>query len=121
MAAAGVTSLCPGEDDVTSGGPSGTSGSRQASSARRARPRRPASSTTATMRERFLAGDDVTDGVRPEVLLSWYRCRDDYAVDPFQERAPSAREREASQLLEEKVVVSELAGVAKSIEAEVEA
>ena len=73
------------------------------------------------MRERFLAGEDVTGGVRPEVLLSWYRCRDDYAVDPFQERAPSAREREPSQLLEEKVVVSELAGVAKSIEAEVEA
>jgi sigma-54 dependent transcriptional regulator, acetoin dehydrogenase operon transcriptional activator AcoR len=73
------------------------------------------------MRERFLAGEDVTDGVRPEVLLSWYRCRDDYAVDPFQERAPSAREREPSELLEERVVVSELAGVAKSIEAEVEA
>jgi DNA-binding LytR/AlgR family response regulator len=73
------------------------------------------------MRERFLAGEDVTDGVRPEVLLSWYRCRDDYAVDPFQERAPSAREHEPSQLLEEKVVVSELAGVAKSIEADVEA
>jgi DNA-binding LytR/AlgR family response regulator len=73
------------------------------------------------MRERFLAGEDVTGGVRPEVLLSWYRCRDDYAVDPFQERAPSAREREPSQLLEEKVVVTELAAVAKSIEADVEA
>lgn len=73
------------------------------------------------MRERFLAGEDVTDGVRPEVLLSWYRCRDDYAVDPLQERAPSAREREPSQLFEEKVVVSELAGVARSIEADVEA
>jgi sigma-54 dependent transcriptional regulator, acetoin dehydrogenase operon transcriptional activator AcoR len=73
------------------------------------------------MRERFLAGEDISGGVRPEVLLSWYRCRDDYAVDPFQERAPSAREREASQLLEEKVVVTELAGVAKSIEADVEA
>jgi hypothetical protein len=73
------------------------------------------------MRERFLAGEDVTAGVRPEVLLSWYRCRDDYAVDPFQERAPSAREREPWQVLEEKVVVTELAGVAKAIEAEVEA
>jgi hypothetical protein len=72
------------------------------------------------MRERFLAGEDVSGGVRPDVLLSWYRCRDDYKVDPYQERAPSAREREASQLLEEKVVVSELAGVAKSIEPDVE-
>ena len=73
------------------------------------------------MRERFLAGDDVSGGVRPEVLLSWYRCRDDYKVDPFQERAPSARERETCQLLEEKVVVTELAGAAKSIGSDVEA
>lgn len=73
------------------------------------------------MRERFLAGEDVSGGVRPDVLLSWYRCRDDYKVDPHQERAPSAREREASQLLEEKVVVTELAGAAKSIESDVEA
>jgi len=73
------------------------------------------------MRERFLAGEDVSGGVRPDVLLSWYRCRDDYKVDPYQERAPSAREREASQLLEEKVVVTELAGVAKAIEPDVEA
>jgi hypothetical protein len=73
------------------------------------------------MRERFLAGDDVSGGVRPDVLLSWYRCRDDYNVDPYQERAPSARERESTQLLEEKVVVTELAGVAKSIEPDVEA
>lgn len=73
------------------------------------------------MRERFLAGEDVSGGVRPDVLLSWYRCRDDYNVDPDQERAPSAREREASQLLEEKVVVTELAGAAKSIEPDVAA
>lgn len=73
------------------------------------------------MRERFLAGEDVSGGVRPDVLLSWYRCRDDYKVDPDQERAPSAREREACQLLEEKVVVTELAGLAKAIEPDVEA
>ena len=73
------------------------------------------------MRERFLAGEDVTEGVRPDVLLSWHRCRDDYRVDPAQERAPSAREREPCQLLEEKVVVTELAGLAKSIERDVEA
>ena len=73
------------------------------------------------MRERFLAGEDVSGGVRPDVLLSWYRCRDDYRVDPDQERAPSAREREACQLLEEKVVVTELAGLAKAIEPDVEA
>jgi hypothetical protein len=80
-----------------------------------------AQATTATMRERFLAGEDVSHGVRPDVLLSWHRCRDDYAVDPAQERAPSAREREPCQLLDEKVVVTELAGLAKSIEQEVQA
>ncbi|HVW32089.1 MAG TPA: DNA-binding protein, partial [Acidimicrobiia bacterium] len=68
------------------------------------------------MRERFLAGEEVTEGVRPEVLLSWHRCRDDYRVDPGQERAPSSPEREPGQLLDEKVVVAELAGLAKSIE-----
>jgi DNA-binding LytR/AlgR family response regulator len=73
------------------------------------------------MREQFLAGDDVNVGVRPEILLSWHRCRDEYAVDPSQERAPSSPEREPCQLLDEKVVVAELAGLAKSIEPDVEA
>jgi len=73
------------------------------------------------MREQFLAGDDVNVGVRPEILLSWHRCRDEYAVDPSQERAPSSPEREPCQLLDEKVVVTELAGLAKSIEPDVEA
>jgi DNA-binding LytR/AlgR family response regulator len=73
------------------------------------------------MRERFLAGENVTAGVRPDVLLSWHRCRDDYAVDPAQERAPSSPEREPSQLLDEKVVVAELAGMAKAIESDVAA
>ena len=33
-------------------------------------------------RERFLAGDDRVRGVRPEVATSWYRCREQYHVDP---------------------------------------
>lgn len=74
-----------------------------------------------TVRERFLAGEDVSTGVRPEVLLSWHRCRDDYGVDPFQQRAPSSPEREPCQLLDEKVVVTELAGLAKAIEQDVKA
>ncbi len=73
----------------------------------------------ATMRERFLAGEDVIAGVRPEVLLSWFRCRDDYGVDPSQERAPSSPVREPCQLLDEKVVVTQLAGLAKAIEHDV--
>ena len=78
-------------------------------------------SITAAMRERFLAGEKVSAGVRPEVLLSWFRCRDDYGVDPSQERAPSSPEREPCQLLDEKVVVTQLAGLAKAIEGEVQA
>ena len=33
-------------------------------------------------RERFQAGDDRVRGVRPEVATSWYRCREQYRVDP---------------------------------------
>ncbi len=76
---------------------------------------------TATVRERFQAGEDVSARVRPAVLLSWVRCRDDYRVDPSQARAPSSPEREPCQLLDEKVVVTQLAGLAKAIEDEVAA
>src|SRR5687768_10174939 len=106
---------------VTSGRPIASSGRPPAGSNRRTSHRRSGGAVTAAMRERFLAGEDVTQGVRPDVLLSWHRCRDDYGVDPAQERAPSAREREPLQLLEEKVVVTELAGMAKQIERDVEA
>jgi len=41
-------------------------------------------------RERFLAGDDRVRGVRPEVATSWYRCREQYHVDPRLDRAPPA-------------------------------
>jgi hypothetical protein len=41
-------------------------------------------------RERFAAGADSVEGVRPEVLMSWYRCREQYQVDPELDRAPPA-------------------------------
>ena len=41
-------------------------------------------------RERFLAGDDRVRGVRPEVATSWYRCREQYRVDPGLSQAPPA-------------------------------
>ena len=83
--------------------------------------RRESTAITATVRERFLAGEDVSSAVRPGVLLSWVRCRDDYRVDPSQARAPSSPEREPCQLLDEKVVVTQLAGLAKAIEDDVAA
>ena len=80
-----------------------------------------AGAITATMRDQFLAGEEVSAGVRPKVLLSWFRCRDDYGVDPSQQRAPSSPVREPCQLLDEKVVVTQLAGLAKAIEGDVQA
>ena len=76
---------------------------------------------TAAAWERFAAGQEVSEGVRPEILLSWYRCRDDFRVDPLQTRAPSAADDWPARSLEDDVVVAELGGVAKSIESDAEA
>ena len=32
--------------------------------------------------ERFVQGEDHVPGVRPEVAISWHRCREQYRVDP---------------------------------------
>ena len=72
-------------------------------------------------RERFLAGDDRVRGVRPEVATSWYRCREQYHVDPRLERAPPAHdEPSAEHTLEHAVVFAHLGGAAASIAPEVE-
>src|ERR671930_2484381 len=74
-------------------------------------------------RERFLAGDDRVRGVRPEVATSWYRCREQYHVDPGLDRAPAAAandERSAEHTLEHEVVFANLGGAAASIANEVE-
>ena len=47
-------------------------------------------------RERFLAGDDRVRGVRPEIATSWYRCREQYHVDPGLTIAPPASEQDES-------------------------
>ena len=74
-------------------------------------------------RERFLAGDDRVRGVRPEVATSWYRCREQYHVDPGLSRAPAASaqdESSAEHLLEHEIVFAQLGGAAASISSEVE-
>jgi hypothetical protein len=74
-------------------------------------------------RERFLAGDDRVRGVRPEVATSWYRCREQYHVDPRLERAPPASahdEGSTEPTLEHEVVVAQLGAAAASIAPEVE-
>jgi sigma-54 dependent transcriptional regulator, acetoin dehydrogenase operon transcriptional activator AcoR len=61
--------------------------------------------------ERFAAGGDCAQGVRPEILMSWYRCREDYGVDPDLDRAPAAAEA-SPHSIEHNVVFAELGGVA---------
>jgi PAS domain-containing protein len=74
-------------------------------------------------RERFLAGDDRVRGVRPEVATSWYRCREQYHVDPGLTKAPPASaqdESSAEHTLEHEIVFAQLGGAAASIATEVE-
>jgi len=40
--------------------------------------------------ERFVQGEDQVLGVRPEVAISWHRCRERYRVDPHLTEAPIA-------------------------------
>ena len=73
----------------------------------------------ATARERFAAGADTVHGVRPEILMSWYRCREEYEVDPELERAPAAAEGRAHSM-EHDVVFAELGGLAARAAGEVD-
>lgn len=41
--------------------------------------------------EDFAGGENIETGVRPEILASWYRCRDRYDVDRALDVAPEAR------------------------------
>ncbi|MBO0826470.1 MAG: DNA-binding protein, partial [Streptosporangiales bacterium] len=69
--------------------------------------------------ERFVGGAETVQGVRREILISWYRCREQYEVDPQLERAPDAAEVSAHSL-EHDVVFAELGGLATSAAAEVD-
>jgi hypothetical protein len=73
----------------------------------------------AAARERFAAGADTVHGVRPEILMSWYRCREEYKVDPRLERAPAAAEGGAHSI-EHHAVFAELGGWAARAAGEVD-
>lgn len=68
--------------------------------------------------ERFVHGEDDIDGVRPEVAISWQRCRDQYRVDPYLSAAPLAV-ADAPHPLEHDVVFAELGFRAASMAHEV--
>ena len=53
---------------------------------------------TAEAWECFTAGEDTVEGVRPEILTSWYRCREEYGVDPCLDRAPPAARMHRTRL-----------------------
>src|SRR3954451_342459 len=79
--------------------------------------------TVSAARERFLAGDDRVRGVRPEVATSWYRCREQYRVDPGLSHAPAASAQDDDAFehtLEQEIVLAQLGGAAASIATEAE-
>jgi DNA-binding LytR/AlgR family response regulator len=77
-------------------------------------------SPTATAWERFASGDDAVEGVRPQILLSWKRCRDDYGVDPARDRAV-AEPVPPPPGPEEAIVAAELGAAAMSLMGDVSA
>jgi hypothetical protein len=68
--------------------------------------------------EAFASGEELVTGVRPEILDSWARCRDDFGIEPTRDRALPA-EAEPALAPEETVVAAELGGAAVSIAPEV--
>lgn len=75
---------------------------------------------TAVAWERFVTGDEAGPGVRPEILRSWYRCRDEYKIDPSHSHAPPADDYWDHSLKNDRVV-AELSGVGMALVGEVEA
>jgi hypothetical protein len=69
--------------------------------------------------ERFVQGEDQVPGVRPEVAISWHRCREKYRVDPHLSEAPVAV-TEVDHTLEHDVIFAELGGLAASAAREVD-
>jgi hypothetical protein len=69
--------------------------------------------------ERFVQGEDHAPGVRPEVAISWHRCREQYRVDPHLTEAPMAV-TDIDHTLEHDVVFTELGGFAASVAREVD-
>src|SRR3954466_9700145 len=64
--------------------------------------------------ERFVSGEDDVRGVSSSVLMSWYRCRDLYKVDPLLASAPRAAGRGCPTFLYNSVF-AQLGGIAAAI------
>jgi sigma-54 dependent transcriptional regulator, acetoin dehydrogenase operon transcriptional activator AcoR len=80
----------------------------------------PGKGTVLAAWERFVQGEDHVPGVRPEVAISWHRCREQYRVDPHLSEAPIAVV-EVDHTPEHDVVFTELGFCAASVAHEVAA
>lgn len=80
--------------------------------------RTPGAETVFAAWERFVQGDDHIHGVRPEVAISWHRCREKYRVDPHLAEAPVAV-AQSDRTAEHDVVFTELGGLAATLSHEV--
>jgi hypothetical protein len=69
--------------------------------------------------ERFVQGENHISGVRPEVVISWHRCREQYRVDPHLTGAPAAV-AEIDHAPEHDVVFTELGSRAVSVLREID-
>lgn len=99
-----------GTEDLTDGAKVTASGSASALSSIR---------WTTDAWERFAAGAESVKGVRPEILMSWYRCREEYQVDPSMARAPAAAEA-STHSMEQDAMFAEIGGLAASAAHEVQ-
>lgn len=73
----------------------------------------PALKKAASAWERFASGEDVVEGVRPEIVESWRRSRDDFRIDPGRDRADASQAPRLPP--EESVVAAELCAMAMAI------
>ena len=74
----------------------------------------PAERVTARAWEAFVGGGDVVEGVRPEIVDSWARCRDDFGIETSRDRALVA-DPHPGLAPEESVVAAELGAAAMTI------
>ena len=81
-------------------------------------PATPDKGTVLAAWERFVKGEDPVPSVRPEIAISWHRCRERYRVDPLLAEAPIAV-TEITHAPEHDVVFAELGFRAASIAQEV--
>lgn len=72
---------------------------------------RAAEDAVASAWDSFTAGADTIRGVRPDILASWWRCRDKYDVDPGLRSAPGAVERNEHRF-EQDVILTKVGGLA---------